>query len=133
MDNSGRREAPITFFFLQNFVSYNIYTPQGNPILRLENKKKGFLVIHRLWMSLLVLSSGVFFYFHPPYFSRKPPFHSRNHFCKSMVCSQFVFQHPQIEQYMTQIMYYLKSLSQKPLFLCRMESTSRQCFCPFWS
>ena len=74
MDNSGRREAPITFFFFFFFVSYNIYTPQGNPILRVENKTKGFLVIHRLWMSLLVLSSGVFFYFHSLYFLANPTF-----------------------------------------------------------
>ena len=61
MDNSGRREAPITFFFLIEFCFIQDILPQGSPDRKVNNIRKGFLVIHRLWMSLLVLSSGFFF------------------------------------------------------------------------
>ena len=61
MDNSGRREAPITFFFLIEFCFIQDILPQGSPDRKVNNIRKGFLVIHRLWMSLLVVSSGIFF------------------------------------------------------------------------
>ena len=77
MDNSGRREAPITFFFLIEFCFIQDILPQGSPDRKVNNIRKGFLVIHRLWMSLLVVSSGIFLYIHPLYFYRKPSFHSR--------------------------------------------------------
>ncbi len=54
MDNSGRREL-IEFCFIQDIL------PQGSPDRKVNNIRKGFLVIHRLWMSLLVVSSGIFF------------------------------------------------------------------------
>ena len=63
MDNSGRREAPITFFFLIEFCFIQDILPQGSPDRKVNNIRKGFLVIHRLWMSLLVVSSGIFFEF----------------------------------------------------------------------
>ena len=62
MDNSGRREAPITFFFLIEFCFIQDILPQGSPDRKVNNIRKGFLVIHRLWMSLLVVSSGIFFF-----------------------------------------------------------------------
>ena len=62
MDNSGRREAPITFFFLIEFCFIQDILPQGSPDRKVNNIRKGFLVIHRLWMSLLVVSSGIFFW-----------------------------------------------------------------------
>ena len=62
MDNSGRREAPITFFFLFEFCFIQDILPQGSPDRKVNNIRKGFLVIHRLWMSLLVVSSGIFFW-----------------------------------------------------------------------
>ena len=50
MDNSGRREAPITFFFLIEFCFIQDILPQGSPDRKVNNIRKGFLVIHRLWM-----------------------------------------------------------------------------------
>ena len=42
MDNSGRREAPITFFFKLNFVLYKIYYRKVAPTERSTTLEKDF-------------------------------------------------------------------------------------------